>query len=127
VPRPRTYKQAARTQAITVRVTPDQYARLHTEAAQIGVSVSGLAERYITKGVVRIAPEHASAPLNQLLLAELKQVSRALNAIAQSASAMLPEHARLVAISLRDLLQLLIKDEILSHRINALRNRPAPK
>lgn len=120
--RRRTYREAARTQAITVRITPAEHARLAAEAAQAGVSIAGLAERYITRGTLKIESS-GPAPLQPAALAELKRIANALHAIAGTAPAHLPAKAESVAATMRDLLQLLVRDELLSQRITALRTR----
>lgn len=121
--RRRTYREAARTQAITVRITPAEHARLAAEAAQAGVSIAGLAERYITRGTLKIESSAAPAPLQPAALAELKRIANALHTIAGTAPAHLPAKADSVAATMRDLLQLLVRDELLSQRITALRTR----
>lgn len=120
--RRRTYREAARTQAITVRITPAEHARLTAEAAQAGVSIAGLAERYITRGTLKIESS-GPASLQPAALAELKRIANALHAIASTAPAHLPAKADSVAAAMRDLLQLLVRDELLSQRITALRTR----
>lgn len=120
--RRRTYREAARTQAITVRITPAEHARLTAEAAQAGVSIAGLAERYITRGTLKIESS-GPASLQPAALAELKRIANALHTIAGTAPAHLPAKADSVAATMRDLLQLLVRDELLSQRITALRTR----
>ena len=121
--RPRTYNESPRTQTITVRVTPAEHARLSAEAAQIGVSLAGLAERYLSKGSIRIEASQAPAPLHPALIAELKRIGADLNQIAYAVKEQLPPHAGQVTEALRDLVQLILKDELLSQRAHALRTR----
>jgi hypothetical protein len=120
MPRPRTYKEETRSQTITVRVTSGTHARLSAEAAQAGKSLAGLAEHYISQGKLHI---NASHQLHPVTLAELKRVSVDLRHIASATTGMLPPNADAVAGALRDLFQLLLKDEFLSQRINDLRMR----
>lgn len=120
MPRPRTYKEEARSQTITVRVTSGTHARLGAEAAQAGRSLAGLAEHYISQGKLHI---NASTQLDPVVFAELKRISIDLHQIATATAASLPPNADAVVRALRDLLQLLLKDELLSQRINDLRTR----
>lgn len=117
MPRPRTHLHAARTQAITVRVTPSEYARLQAEAAQAGASVSGLAERYITRGTVRVEASRMPAPLDPVLIAELKRIGNNLNQIAHALNSNLPPDTTFTARSLRDLIHTLMRDELLLQRL----------
>jgi hypothetical protein len=122
VPRPRTYKQAARTQMITVRVTPDEHARLAAEAAQLGTCVAGLAERYITRGSVRMNGP-AAPSIHPAVIAELKRIALTLHEVASLPPGQLPPKTDQVAGTMRDLLQLLVKDELLAQRLHSLKTR----
>lgn len=117
MPRPRTYQHAARTQAITVRVTPAEHARLQAEAAQAGRSVAGLAERYITRGSVRVEASRMPAPLDPALIAELKRIGNNLNQIAHALNSNLPPDTVSTAANLRDLIHTLMRDELLLQRL----------
>jgi hypothetical protein len=108
---------------ITVRVTAADHARLAAEAARTGLSLSGLAERLVTKGRIIVPPSTIPAPLHPALLAELKRVGNNLNQIAHAANAGLPPNHLMAAGALHDLITLLAKDELLSQRLNALRTR----
>jgi hypothetical protein len=122
VARPRTYQQSARTHVVTVRITPSEHARLSAEAAQLGVSLAGLAERYLTKGRT---PTEARMPgaIAPVMVAELKRIAGALDSLAATPSPHRPETVDRVADELRNLLRLLIQDELLSQRIHALKTR----
>lgn len=123
MPRPRTHLHAARTRAITVRVTPSEYARLQAEAAQAGASVSGLAERYITRGTVRVEASRMPAPLDPALIAELKRIGNNLNQIAHALNSNLPPDTTFTARSLRDLIHTLMRDELLLQRLRDAKER----
>ncbi|MFT4117874.1 plasmid mobilization protein [Bradyrhizobium sp.] len=118
--RPRTYQQAARTHVVTVRVTPSEHARLSAEAAQLGVSLAGLAERYLSKGYVQ-THDHAPGAIHPATIAELKRIAGALDAIVTTVPA--PENIEKVAHELSTLLRLLIRDELLAQRIRTLKDR----
>lgn len=119
--RPRTYNDEARTQAITVRVTKNTHSRLSMEASQAGLSVAGLAERYISKGSVRI--ENSPDALCPVTLAELKRIGGALDCIAVAARANAMPPAAHVADTLRDLVRAMVQDEILRKKAKALASR----
>ncbi|MBZ0146069.1 MAG: hypothetical protein K8F62_00830, partial [Pseudorhodoplanes sp.] len=121
--RPRTYNDAARTQAITVRVTKNTHSRLAMEASQAGLSVSGLAERYIAKGSVRIEGSHHPDALCPVTLAELKRIGGALDCIAAGARKNAMPPAAHVAGTLRDLVRVMVQDEILRKKTQALASR----
>ena len=118
--RPRTYQQAARTHVVTVRVTPSEHARLSAEAAQLGTSLAGLAERYLAKGHVRMEGAHPGA-IHPATIAELKRIAGSLDAIATTVT--VPENVEEIAHELSSLLRLLIQDELLSQRIRTLKDR----
>lgn len=121
--RPRTYNDAARTQAITVRVTKNTHSRLAMEASQAGLSVSGLAERYISKGSVRIEGSHNPEALCPVTLAELKRIGGALDQIAGAARDNAMPPAAHVASTLHDLVRVMLRDEILRKKAQALSSR----
>lgn len=121
--RPRTYNDEARTQAITVRVTKNTHRRLAMEASQAGLSVAGLAERYISKGSVRIEGAHESDALGPVTLAELKRIGGALDCIAVAARQNAMPPAADVAGTLRDLVRVMVQDEILRKKAKALNPR----
>jgi len=120
VARPRTYQQAARTHVVTVRVTPSEHARLSAEAAQLGTSLAGLAERYLTKGQVRFETP-AQGAIHPATLAELKRIAGVLDAIVTTMPA--PGNVEHVTKELGNLLRLLVRDELLSQRIRTLKDR----
>jgi len=123
VARPRTYSNEARTQAITVRVTRNTHSKLTVEASQAGLSVSGLAERYIAKGSVRVNGSHGPDALCPVTLAELKRIGGALDQIAGAArdnKQLPPAH---ITDTLRDLVRVMVQDEILRKKARALSSR----
>jgi hypothetical protein len=126
VPRPRTYNDEARTQAITVRVTKNTHGRLTADAARAGMSVAGLAERYISKGSVRISGSHNPLLLCPVTVAELKRIGQALNDIAETGRATGAFDANHVTGTLRDLIHAMLHDEILRRKAQALAPRIEP-
>jgi hypothetical protein len=107
---------------VTVRVTPSEHARLSAEAAQLGTSLAGLAERYITKGSITF-DRAAPATLHPAVLAELKRIASALDVVANAPPGHLPEKASEAATAMRDLIRLLVKDQLLSQHVQASKNR----
>lgn len=119
--RPRTYKEEARTHTITVRVTGGTHAKLTAEAAQAGRSLAGLAEHYISRGTLRI--DAADNQMSPSLLAELKRIAAELARINEHAQGTMPPKAAEVAAALRELLQLIVSDELLSQRVHTVKSR----
>jgi hypothetical protein len=119
--RPRTYKEEARNHTITVRVTGGTHAKLTAEAAQAGRSLAGLAEHYISRGTLRI--DAADNQMSPSLLAELKRIAAELSRINDKAQSAMPPKSAEVATALRDLLQVIVSDELLSQRVHAAKPR----
>jgi hypothetical protein len=105
---------------VTVRVTPSEHARLSAEAAQLGISLAGLAEQYLAKGHVR-TDGVLSGAIHPAMIAELKRIAGSLDAIAATVS--IPENVEQVTKELSSLLRLLVQDELLSQRIRTLKDR----
>ncbi len=121
VGRPRTYKEEARTQTITVRVTAGTHARLNAEAAQAGKSLAGLAEHYISKGNLSI--ESADNQMSPTLIAEIKRLCAELQRVGRYDGDDLPPEGREAAFALHELLQLVLRDELISQRVHNIRSR----
>jgi hypothetical protein len=93
------------------------------EASQAGLSVAGLAERYISKGSVRIEGAHEPDALDPVTLAELKRIGGALDCIASAARQNEMSPAEHVAGTLRDLVRVMVQDEILRKKAKTLASR----
>lgn len=117
VPRHRTHADAPRDHVITVRLTSADHARLKLNAAWLKLSISGLAERILSKGQVKVLASDLPASLDPALMAELKRVGNNLNQIAHAVNSNLPPDLRMAAGSLHELIQLLGKSELLAQRM----------
>jgi hypothetical protein len=95
------------------------------EAAQIGTSLAGLAERYITQGSVHVEASGAPQALHPVLIAELKRIGNNLNQIAHAVNANLPPDVESAVTALRELIRLILRDEILSQRVHNLQGSTA--
>lgn len=118
MPRPRTYSQAARTHSVTVRVTAEQHAKLRALAVQNHATLASYAEKLLTQQAAPQAANQNSERLPPLAIAELKRLVNALHAAALAPEARIDSENRAIAIALRDVLQVLIADELLAKRIN---------
>ncbi|WP_448044410.1 hypothetical protein [Bradyrhizobium liaoningense] len=85
--------------------------------------MAGLAERYISKGSVRIEGTHEPDALDPITLAELKRIGGALDCIALAARQNGMPPAAHVAGTLRDLVRVMVQDEILRKKAKTLASR----
>lgn len=123
LPRRRTHPDAPRDRLISIRVTSAEYARLKLQAGLARMSISGLAERFVSKGEVKVAASDLAARLDPALMAELKRVGNNLNQIAHALNSNLPPDVRFATQSLHQLIRLVAQDDLLAQRFKAAAQR----
>jgi hypothetical protein len=113
-----------RNRQINIRVTDEDHARLAMAASKIGLSLTAYCERLVIRPRRRIeiaqAVRHAIDPA---LFVELRRIGNNLNQIAHALNSGLPPHLGMTARSLNDLLQALLRDELLARQLQASRTR----
>jgi hypothetical protein len=123
LPRRRTHPDAPRSRVISIRIKEADYERLKLNAAWLKLTVSGLAERLVTKGGIKVLASDLPAPLDPALMAELKRVGNNLNQIAHAVNSNLPPDVGFTSRSLHRLIQLLAEDELLAQRLKSAAQR----
>jgi hypothetical protein len=122
MPRKRTHEAAARTQMITVRLTPEVYARISTEASRLGLSRAGYIHHLIESKKVEAAPADPDL-LPVALINQLKRIGNNLNQIAHAVNGALPPSQHLTVTTLRDLITTIVDNELLARRQSVLNQR----
>ena len=117
--RRRTHTDAVRSRIVSIRLLEADYQKLKLDAAWVGLTVSGLAERYLRHGKIEVKQSDRPAPLAPALLAELKRIGNNLNQIAHAVNSNLPPQLQYTASTLHQLIEQLARDEVLAQRIKA--------
>lgn len=113
-----------RNRQINIRVSDADYERLSLAALKLGLKITAYCERRILRG--RIAVEIAETTVHRIdpaLFSELRRIGNNLNQVAHALNSGLPPHLGMTARAMNDLLQALLRDDLLSRRIKALRTR----
>jgi hypothetical protein len=121
--RRRTHQHAPRSKTVTIRLTEDEYLRRLADAKSAGLTVSGLCERLVREGRVEVRAEAHHRPIDPVLFAELRRIGNNANQIAHALNGNLPPDTQLAWRTVRDLLQMLMRDEMFAQQIAALRTR----
>lgn len=123
MPRKRTHEDTPRTHMVSARLRPETYARLTEEAANLGLSRAGYIEHLVENKRVEASLGGGSS-LSVPLLNELKRLGNNLNQITHAVNSGLPPDTMMAAVTLRDLLKVLLDHELAAGRSVAA---PAPK
>lgn len=83
-----TKSEPKRSEVISFRVTPEEYARMQSGAMKAGLSVNDYARRQSIKGKVLNFP--APRPMDTATLMQLKRIGTNLNQIARAVNSDLP-------------------------------------
>lgn len=118
MPRRRTHAAAVRNRLITIRVTELEHARLADLAKTHGLTLSGLAEKLVTKGKV-VVPALPPTSLDLDTLYELKRIGNNLNQIAHAVNSNLPPATQTAANNLIRLLKVLVTHHYFVSRLEA--------
>ncbi|MDX2287217.1 MAG: plasmid mobilization relaxosome protein MobC [Hyphomicrobiaceae bacterium] len=113
-----------RNRQINIRVSDADYERLLIAATKLGLKITAYCERRLF--AKRIEVEVAETVLHRLdpaLFAELRRIGNNLNQVAHALNSGLPPHLGMTARAMNDLLQALLRDDLLSRRLKALRTR----
>jgi len=109
-----------RQRQINFRVTDETYACLLADARRAELKLAAFCERVILKRKIEIA-QTTLYRMDPALFAELRRIGNNLNQVAHAINTGLPPHTGYAAKALNDLLQLLLRDDLLHRRIEALR------
>ena len=122
MPPTRADKTQKRHRQINFRVTDDDHARLSVDAHRAGLKLPAYCETLILGGKLEI-PESKLHRMEPTLFAELRRIGNNLNQVAHATNSGLPPHVGFTVKALNDLLALLLRDDLLRRRIEALRMR----
>lgn len=114
----------ARTEIVTVRLTPAEHARVQHCAAVAGLTVSAWAAQALADGRVTVNVMHVSR-LYPALIAELKRLGNNVNQIAACLNARENVPARTIVVQMQHLLEALIRDEAVAARVEHMRSARA--
>ena len=108
--------EAVRNRLITIRVTEDQHHRLTMQAQDNALTLSGLAEKLVTKGRV-VVVRQGDAGFDDEVVHELKRVGNNLNQIAHAVNSSLPPVIHETARHMHDVVQLLVKHHYIARHL----------
>jgi Bacterial mobilisation protein (MobC) len=116
-----------RNRQINIRVTDADHARLSLAAQRANMKLTSFCELRILRPNGKI--EFAQTMLHKMdpaLFAELRRIGNNLNQVAHALNGGLPPHVMFAARTLSELMNTLLRDELLARRIEALRTRTHP-
>ena len=107
---------------INIRVSDDEYARLAYEASRASMKLTSYCLTIMLDRKIEIAQTtlHRMEPA---LFAELRRIGNNVNQIAHATNSGLPPHVLFAAQSLSSILHVLLRDDLLNRRIEALKTR----
>jgi hypothetical protein len=108
---------------VCIRMTEDDYVLKAGQARELGLTVSGLCERLVLDGKVDMSARPTYRAMDPALFAELRRIGNNVNQVAHAINGNLPPDVMFAWKSMNDLLGTLLRDELLSQSISALRMR----
>ena len=122
MPRTKADTTQKRHRQINIRVTDDEHARLVSEARRAGMKLGS----YFLDVMLNRKIEIASTTIQRMepaLFAELRRIGNNVNQIAHATNSGVPPHVLFAAQSLSGVLHVLLRDDLLNRRIEALKSR----